>query len=320
MSIETVPDKTRGPTSKSGQDLQTTSSNRSKIVLAWAVMLCVSVLPNALLHELAGGAPAWLKWAKIGLLAALAAATLVASTLRPLRRYFLILLAIFAGEGLVSRLAGTPFWQVWFGGEGASFAASMLGTQLGRLLVSLLVIGVLLALGYRRADFFLVRGRLDAPIKPVPWLGFPKPAPWTYFGGQWAVYIGLGLLGFLLVAGRPSWPSFVRAAPLFPAVLLFAAMNAFSEEMTYRASLLAGLEPALGPRQALWNTALFFGLGHYFGVPYGVAGALMATFLGWILGKAMLETRGFFWAWLIHFVQDVLIFSFMAAGSIAPGG
>jgi len=62
------------------------------------------------------------------------------------------------------------------------------------------------------------------------------------------------------------------------------------------------------------------GIGHYFGVPYGVVGVIMASFLGWMLGKAMLETRGFFWAWLIHFVQDVLIFTFMAAGSITPGG
>jgi membrane protease YdiL (CAAX protease family) len=106
---------------------------------------------------------------------------------------------------------------------------------------------------------------------------------------------------------------------MLPMVLLLAAMNAFSEEMTYRASLLAGLEPTLGWRQSLWITALFFGLGHYFGVPYGPLGVAMSTFLGWILGKAMLETRGFFWAWFIHFLQDVLIFSFMAAGSIATG-
>jgi len=107
---------------------------------------------------------------------------------------------------------------------------------------------------------------------------------------------------------------------MFPAVLLFAAMNAFSEEMTYRASLLAGLEHVIGPQQALWLTAVFFGLGHYFGVPYGVIGVVMATFLGWMMGKAMLETRGFFWAWFIHFLQDVLIFTFMAIGSITPGG
>jgi hypothetical protein len=283
-------------------------------------MLSVSVLPNALLHELVGGAPTWLHWIKVGLLVAATAATLCWSAVRPLRNFALILLAILIGEELFSRLTGAAFWQGWFGGPSASFTSSMMGIQLGRLIVSLLVIAVLLALGYRRRDFFLVRGKLDAPITPVRWLGFPKPEPWTHFGGQFSVYIALGLLAFLIIGGRPSWPSFAQAAPMFPAVLLFATMNAFNEEMTYRASLLAGLEPALGARQALWNTALFFGIGHYFGVPYGIVGVLMASFLGWMLGKAMLETRGFAWAWFIHFVQDVLIFSFMAAGSITPGG
>jgi len=33
--------------------------------------------------------------------------------------------------------------------------------------------------------------------------------------------------------------------------------------------------------------------------------------MGWILGKAMLETRGFFWTWWIHFLSDVAIFSFL---------
>jgi hypothetical protein len=46
----------------------------------------------------------------------------------------------------------------------------------------------------------------------------------------------------------------------------------------------------------------------------------MSTFLGWMLGKSMLENRGFFWAWFIHFVQDVLVSSFMVVGTIAPGG
>ncbi|MFH0850449.1 MAG: hypothetical protein V1924_05870 [Candidatus Bathyarchaeota archaeon] len=33
-------------------------------------------------------------------------------------------------------------------------------------------------------------------------------------------------------------------------------------------------------------------------------------FLGWFLGKSMQETGGFAWAWLIHFLQDVIIFTF----------
>jgi hypothetical protein len=53
---------------------------------------------------------------------------------------------------------------------------------------------------------------------------------------------------------------------------------------------------------------------------YLVVGVLLASFLGWILAKSMLETRGMFWAWFIHFWQDVWIFSFLAIGSIVPGG
>ena len=51
-----------------------------------------------------------------------------------------------------------------------------------------------------------------------------------------------------------------------------------------------------------------------------VVGALLGGVLGWLLGKAMLETRGFAWAWFIHFLQDVLIFAFMAIGSVSAGG
>jgi membrane protease YdiL (CAAX protease family) len=287
---------------------------------AWVIMLVVSILPNALLHELTGSIPAWLSWAKIVFLAVLVAIAFFWKSLRPLRNFLLLLLAIFVSELLASQLTGSVLWQRWFGGENASFASSMMSTQLGRLIVSLLMIGVLLLLGYRRTDFFLTRGQLDAPIKPVRWLGFPKPDPWTKFGGQFALYISLGTLLFLILGGRPSPAALLGALPMLPAVLLFAAMNAFNEEMTYRASLLAGLEHVIGPQQALWVTAVFFGLGHYFGVPYGVVGVVMASFLGWMMGKAMLETRGFFWAWFIHFLQDVLIFSFMAIGSITPGG
>ena len=33
----------------------------------------------------------------------------------------------------------------------------------------------------------------------------------------------------------------------------------------------------------------------------------MAGVLGFVLAKSMIETNGFFWAWLIHFAQDVII-------------
>lgn len=85
-------------------------------------------------------------------------------------------------------------------------------------------------------------------------------------------------------------------------------------------TFLSVLENVVGKPQALLLMASYFGIGHFYGLPYGVIGVLMAGFLGWFLGKSMLETRGLFWAWLIHFVQDVLIFAFLAIGSIVPGG
>lgn len=57
---------------------------------------------------------------------------------------------------------------------------------------------------------------------------------------------------------------------------------------------------------------MLFGVGHFYGIPNGVVGVLLTGFLGWFLGKSMLETGGFFWAWLIHFMQDVVIFAFLA--------
>ncbi|MFT6001338.1 MAG: hypothetical protein ACI95T_000082 [Flavobacteriales bacterium] len=36
---------------------------------------------------------------------------------------------------------------------------------------------------------------------------------------------------------------------------------------------------------------------------------MLAVFFGWLLAKSIIETEGVFWAWLIHFLQDVIIFS-----------
>jgi hypothetical protein len=277
-------------------------------------------LPNILWFELVNENTHWLFWAKLGLLAALTAASLFWNGLKPLRKFVLILFFIYALEEASAQLANLAVWQNWFGSGDASFEVNMFGVQLRRLLVSILMVGVMLVLGYSRRQMFLQRGDLKAPIEPVRWLGFPKPDPWTRFGGQFAIYISLGTLLFLVIGGRPSGSQLLGLIPMLPAVLLFAAMNAFNEEFTYRSTLLAGLESVTGARQAVLIAAAFFGLGHYFGVPYGIIGVLMASFLGWMMGKAMIETRGFFWAWFIHFLQDVMIFSFMAMGSIRPGG
>jgi hypothetical protein len=281
----------------------------------WSLMLLISMLPNILFTKLTGSIPAWLWETKIMFLGLVVLVSFFWRRLRPLRVFALLLLTFYGSEELLSNISASSIWR-----PQSAFVREMLNIQVRKIISALLVIGLMTLLGYRRPDIFLVKGDLKAPIKPVPWLGFPESDPWTQFGGQWALYISLGLLVFLIIGGSPSLPAFRKALPLLPAVLMFAALNAFSEEVTFRATVIGSLEDAVGPRNALWIAAAFFGIAHFFGVPYGIVGVIMSTFLGWMLGKAMLETRGFVWAWLIHFLQDVLIFSFMAAGSLTPGG
>jgi hypothetical protein len=120
-----------------------------------------------------------------------------------------------------------------------------------------------------------------------------------------------------VLASVPSAAQIARAALLLPAVVVFAAVNAFNEEVYFRASLVSTLHPVLGTGHTLLLSAAFFGLAHYlYGSPPGIVGFLMTGFLAWLLGKSMLETRGFLWAWFIHFVPDVVIFASYALARV----
>ena len=295
-------------------------SPRRVLWLAWAVTLTVSLTPNILFQVSTGHTPSWLFGAKLALLGVMILVGLFWSKARPLSVFCIMLAVLFLMEGLRGRLEASAQWQQWFGGFGASFATQMLGAQVLRVGVAMAMIAVLLFLQYRPRDLFLVKGNLNGTAAPVRWLGIDKPMGWRRLGMISSLCISLGLLAFLLIGGRPSWAAAGKALPVFPMVLLLAAMNAFAEEVSFRSTLLGSLRNSVDQRQAVLLTAAFFGIAHYYGVPYGLVGVLMAGFLGWFLGKAMTETKGLFWPWFIHFLQDVLVFSFMAIGAVAPGG
>lgn len=94
-----------------------------------------------------------------------------------------------------------------------------------------------------------------------------------------------------------------------PFVLVFSATNALAEELIFRFVLVGGLDGVYPKRVILWISALCFGLPHYGGSPGGPVGVLMSGVLGYLLAKATMETKGLGVAWLIHFVQDLIIFS-----------
>lgn len=288
-----------------------TSDRLLTTVGAWLLLAVVSTLPDIAFHELAGAVPAWLVSAKLAAVVVALAVSMVWSPLRPLRR-FAVVIATFIGLHLL--LARVDFtWlplQRLFGAT--AFDARMQAEQVGKLGISIGMIAVMLLLGFNRKQAYLTRGDVRAPITPVRLLGFPRSEPWTGFGLQWSLYIAAALAVMLYLGVRPTGSELAAVLPLLPSVVFYAVLNAFNEEMTYRAPLLATLVPAVGGRHALWLAAGFFGVAHYFGVPGGLGGAAASVFMGWILTKAMLETRGLFWSWWIHFLADVVIFAFLA--------
>jgi hypothetical protein len=290
--------------------------NRTLTNLAWAITLLVSTLPDILWVKLAGSTPEWLTFAKMSLLLFVALSAFVWMPLRPLLNYCLALFVFFGLSELRPQIDfNVVAVQAIFGSN--VFDMRMQAEQTGKLVVSFAMIATLLLLGYKRRDFFLAVGDLHAPIEPVPLLGFPKSDPWSWFGCQWAIYIAAALAVLQYYAIRPSGAELLSVVPIVPSILFYAALNAFNEEISYRAPMLATLETVGGSKHALWMSAYFFGIAHYFGTPGGILGALASIFMGWILGKGMVETRGLFWSWWVHFLSDIVIFSFITIGLLS---
>jgi hypothetical protein len=302
-----------------GDTLNTTTGKGVRLAAAWTATLLVSLLPDILVRELGGNLPTWLYGAKVGLVALLLLVSLFWKRLRPLWLFFAVLLSVFVLQWGVDRFYSLMDYAAWFAGAD-SFVRDVGMVQIQRATTGILMVLVMLVLVRRFDRFFFVKGKLDAPAAPIP-LITSKPVSWSILGPAIAGAMCLGLLVFSLAFGSlPSLDALKNVLPLLPFVLLFAASNAFGEEMIYRAPWLSALEGPVGPAQALLITAVYFGIGHFYGVPYGILGVVMAFVPGWLMGKAMLETRGFFWAWFIHVCMDIVIYSFIALGSISPGG
>ncbi len=191
-----------------------------------------------------------------------------------------------------------------------------IGVELVYQLTALVLAGVVLAITFFLAPegswAFMRRGNLRAPAVPVPLVGI-RPGPtetWFELGRNLAVVItGVTALAVLLPAAVGGALDADRVVGMLPFILLFAMTNAIVEEVIFRFSLVATLDGLVDPRTIALLSGIIFGAIHFFGVPGGPLGVVLAGFLGWLLAKSIVETRGVQWALTIHFVQDVVIFS-----------
>ena len=287
---------------------------RNRRLIAWSATIAASALPAIIWRESGHRNSPWIALTQCVVLVIAALALLPSSGRKDLARFLSALAALRGGWYFVAPWIEETSFVRGFSEHGSWGMQLLIGRT--TLLVSAALMGLtLLGSGITRRDLFLCRGDLAAPAQPIPFLWPRKPIPWTVFGPVLLVVFGIVLPLFLYFTVHPDFSAAGRILHFSPWILGVAALNAANEEFQFRNVLLAHLRNVLVPGEAVFLTAVLFGLGHYYGQPSGPIGVVMAGIAGWIWARSMIETRGFAWAFFIHMVQDIVIFSFLAVGT-----
>jgi membrane protease YdiL (CAAX protease family) len=282
-------------------------------IIAWSAVI-VSAVPEIIWQESGRRMSFWFTGTESLLLVMAALAVLPFSRLRGLARFIFAVAALnFGWDFLAPALGQTHFVQSLL--QDASWGARLFIARLPILCGILLLGFTFIGSRITRRDLFLIRGNLSAPAQPIPFVGLRKPIPWTVFGPALLVVFGVALPLFLYFTVYPDFTDPGRILRCLPWILLMAAFNAANEEFQFRNVLLAHLRNVVSPAEAALLTAVLFGLGHYYGQPSGPIGVAMASIAGWLWARSMIETRGSVWAFFIHMVQDIVIFSFLAVAT-----
>jgi membrane protease YdiL (CAAX protease family) len=286
-------------------------TRRATLALAWVGTLALSELLQVVLVEAVGIEAPPMLWIWLALAAVLLVVAGTWEAARPLRGYFTVMAAVIAALYLV-----LPLVRAWAGVEASSGMVREIKVRGSLFSVALGLAGFLLVvLRQRPRDVFLTPGNLQAPTSlRLP--GMPQPPSWAVVGTITTTLLAGGFAAQMWLEGAFPGQGLQRLLPLAPLVMAVAALNAFGEEVIYRAGPLAFLVRVVGPNQAVLMTAAWFGLGHYYdAIPSGPTGAIQAAALGLLLGRAMVATKGLGWPWIIHTAIDLVIFASIAVAA-----
>ena len=282
-------------------------------LMAWGAVI-MSTVPEIIWQETGHQITFWFTIVESLLIFAAALLAIWIPSLRGVVR-FLIAIALLnlAWDSISPTLAGLSSVRAVTDNSswGARLFLSRTFTLSGAVLVSFTLIGS----GITRRDLFLCVGNPSAPAQPIPFLGLRRSVPWSSLGPAFILVFAVFLAPYLYLTVHPNFSVSDRIVRTFPWSLAVATLNAASEEFQFRCVLLAHLRENFSSEEMVLLTAVFFGLGHYYGQPSGPLGVLMAGVAGWIWARSMIDTRGSVWAFLIHMVQDIVIFTFLAVGA-----
>lgn len=279
--------------------------------MAWAAILSASGLAEIVWRVGFGGRQTlWIAVVQLGALLLLLGLVRTWRAVRSLTAFVSALAALtgsFLALFLLERAAGFTAWT----DRGPQYQVVPVESAL-LCLPTLVMLAVALGFGFRRRQLFLAPGDVDAPSR-IP--GTSHRLTWRRLGPLCMLLFAVPLCVQLALTTHTDWHLLARAGELIPLGIGFAAVNAGQEELRFRAVPLALAVPVVGGERAIWMTATAFGLGHWFGHPNGPSGVALTLVGGLVLAKAMFETRGLFWPWAIHAVQDVVIFAFLVLAS-----
>jgi uncharacterized protein len=150
-------------------------------------------------------------------------------------------------------------------------------------------------------------GNISNPAKELKLFGIKANDSWLKTGISLTIVISLATAAFMYFQLKQAQVNWALLQSGIVWILLFSLINSFGEEMIYRMGIVSPLKGLLQPMTIFVISAILFGIPHLAGMPSGLIGATMAGVLGLVLAKSLYETNGFFWAWTIHFIQDVII-------------
>lgn len=287
--------------------------SRALVVMGLVIVLLISRLPEIIAREVLALDVPWIAWATAGMTVLLWLGARTLPVLRPFERFLAVMV-------LVTLLAaGLPVFlesELWTGLVPASTneVVVLLATRVLYAVLAVAVLGWALFLGASRRELYLRVGQLNAPTRRGAKSG--EPVRWTRFGP--IAFVALMLL--MLWFGAPMLPARLDVAAALPLIgigAVAALLNAFWEEAAFRSAPLSMLQRAVGPGIGVLLLALWFGLGHYYGgVPSGPMGLIATGSVAVLLGRAMIETRGFAWPLALHFAIDFVIYTLIAFASV----
>jgi len=247
-----------------------------KKIIIYLSAVAVSVLPDIFVLTYLKSGYAWVMPIKIILLAVLFIISLIRKDNKPILDFLIVCFVVTIVQASGDIVKTYTFWKRTF--PTPTFVTNLSGSM---VLKSISVIAVLLVLYLRLKDrkaFFLVKGDLRAKSSAIKWLGIEGDRiGW----GRLALISGILIstvtfvATILTVTGFKMPDNIGNYIRMLPIILLFAFLNSLFEGIVYRNGILGMLSKLLPKEEAILVGAFIFGIGHYYGAPRGIIGALM---------------------------------------------